>query len=180
MSDEEPQRGTKVSPTDETVVTDGGEAWRSIQRLIELQTRLTEATEEVDDEEIRAEYGADLDPSMIRELFKNSTFGRRAKDQRASARGRLRRRLNDLAGALDAVERAIDDVFEAPGRTNDRAKLDQLKAEIERFRQDNKLCTYRVAEREFLPFEEMFAGEGAWTGPAREADMSDLPRPTSS
>lgn len=178
MSDEERKHGLSDQPTEGMVSADAEEAWRSIQRVIDLQSRLTDAPEEVDDEEIRAAYGLKLDPSAIRQLFARSTFGRRAKDQRASARGRLRRRLRDLANVLDEVECAVDDVFAAPGRTNGRAELDRLKTEIARFRRDNKLVAGPVNEREVLPFEEMFSGQSAWPGADEETDLPPDPSPS--
>ncbi|HEX8443808.1 MAG TPA: hypothetical protein VF631_09195 [Allosphingosinicella sp.] len=56
------------------------------------------------------------------------------KNPRASARGRLRRRIDWLQHALSQVEIAIQGVREAPGRTNRPDKLDQLEKAIADFR----------------------------------------------
>jgi hypothetical protein len=61
------------------------------------------------------------------------------KNPRANARAKLRRRLIWLQMALHNTEIAIDDVFEAPGRTNKRVELEKIKTAIEDFRRTTGL-----------------------------------------
>ncbi len=106
----------------------------SIFDVIAFQRRLQEDPDAVSDDEIRAEYGADIPPDEMRELFRRSRSGKGAKDPRASAREKLRRRLVWLTRSLESVEHAVNDVLQAPGRTYKKKELSELLDAIEQFR----------------------------------------------
>lgn len=114
-----------------------------------FQQRLTADPDSVSDDEFRAEYGDDIPPSELRELFRRRTFGKESKAPRASARAKLRRRLVWLKDSLDAVEHAVNQIIASPGRTYKQKELSDLLAAIEQFR-----ATARLPERESAsPFD---------------------------
>ena len=63
---------------------------------------------------------------------------------RASARGKLRRRMRRLHYTLDLVEAAITGVREAPGRTNRSQILDDLERAIRTFRRNAEAATLTI------------------------------------
>lgn len=64
-----------------------------MEAVMAFQRRMQSEPDSVSDEEIQAEYGPDISPGDLRELFRKSTFGREPKNPRVSARAKLRRRL---------------------------------------------------------------------------------------
>lgn len=111
----------------------------SIEAAMAFQSRMQSDPESVSDEEIRAEYGTDISPSDLRDLFRKTTFGREPKNPRISARAKLRRRLLCLSRSLEEVESAVAEVLEAPGRTNKQNELEKLLDAIKVFRGEVKL-----------------------------------------
>ncbi len=111
----------------------------SIESLLAFQRRLEVDPDAVTDDEIQEEYGTDISPADLRELFRKSTFGRPSKRPRASARAKLRRRLLWLSRSLQEVESAVDAVRSSPGRTNKAGELEDLLTAIEQFRSAVKL-----------------------------------------
>jgi hypothetical protein len=111
----------------------------SIEAVMAFQRRMQSEPDSVSDEEIQAEYGPDISPGDLRELFRKSTFGREPKNPRVSARAKLRRRLLWLSRSLEEVESAVAEVRDAPGRTNKQNELGELLAAIDAFRSAVKL-----------------------------------------
>jgi hypothetical protein len=111
----------------------------SIESVLAFQRRMQLDPDSVSDEEIRLEYGTDISPGDLRELFRRSTFGREPKNPRTSARAKLRRRILWLSRSLEEVESAVAEVRDAPGRTNKRNELDELIDAIGAFRAAVKL-----------------------------------------
>jgi hypothetical protein len=111
----------------------------SIADSVAFQRRLQSDPDSVNDDEIRAEYGEDIDPQELRRLIGGNTFGREPRDKRASVRAKLRRRLFCLSRSLDEVEHAVTAVLQAPGRTYKREELERLLAAIDHFRSGVKL-----------------------------------------
>jgi hypothetical protein len=109
------------------------------QNSIHFQERLRADPDSVTDDEIRAEFGDEFEPRELRDTFRKSTFGRIAKDPKKSARAMLRRRLRDLDNVLVLVVIAVNQVLDAPGRTNNRAKLELLLVLINKFRDEAEL-----------------------------------------
>ncbi|MDP1874818.1 hypothetical protein [Phenylobacterium sp.] len=106
----------------------------SFESLLAFQRRMEADPDGVTDDEIREEYGSDISPAELRELFRRSTFGRASKRPRASARAKLRRRLLWLSRSLQEVESAVDAVRKSPGRINKPKELEDLLAAIGDFR----------------------------------------------
>jgi hypothetical protein len=111
----------------------------SIEAALAFQRRMESDPDAVSDDDIEAEYGADISPAELRDLFRRSTFGRSTKNPRASSRAKLRRRLVWLSRSLEEVEDAVAAVLGSPGRVNSPHELDQILAAIEQFRSAAKL-----------------------------------------
>lgn len=148
--------------SNESAAADEGDAF-SLEAVIAFQRRLESDPDAVSNEEIMAEYGAAIAPEDLRDLFRRSTFGRSAKNPRASARAKLRRRLVWLSRSLEEVEDAIAAVRSSAGRVNKSKELDEILAAIERFRRDANLPAPEEP-REVDPdlFERLF-GSGPTT-----------------
>lgn len=106
----------------------------SLESLLAFQRRMEADPDAVTDDEIRKEYGSDISPTELRELFRRSTFGHASKSPRASARAKLRRRLLWLSRSLQEVESAVAEVRNSPGRTNKPKELEVILAAIGDFR----------------------------------------------
>ena len=106
----------------------------SFESLLAFQRRMEADPDAVTDDEIREEYGSDISPAELREIFRRSTFGRPSKKPRASARAKLRRRLLWLSRSLQEVESAVAAVHSSPGRTNKPKELEDILAAIGVFR----------------------------------------------
>ncbi len=117
----------------------GEDAPFSLENALAFQQRLETDPDAISDVEIEAQYGSDISPADFRDLFRKNTFAREAKNQRASARAKLGRRLLWLRRSLEEVESAVADVCAAPGRTNKQGDLDGLLAAITAFRAAAKL-----------------------------------------
>lgn len=144
---------------------DGGMLFRqddfSFESLLAFQRRMEADPDAVTDEEIREEYGSDISPAELRELFRRSTFGRPPKKPRASARAKLRRRLLWLSRSLQEVESAIAAVRNSPGRTNKPKELEDILTAIGEFRKAANLpVPEEPAELDPDLFERLF-GIGA-------------------
>ena len=106
----------------------------SIADATEFNNKLRHDPDSIGDNEIRDQYGYDIDVNAVREAFRRSTFNRPPKNQRASARAKLRRRLLWLQQAISDVEAAIEAVLAAPGRTNKSGELEDLRKSIAELR----------------------------------------------
>lgn len=96
---------------------------------------------------------------LTREITEN-TVKKEPKNPRASARAKLRRRLVWLQAALYNAEMAIDDVFNAPGRTNKRKELEKIKDSITKFRCDTGLTADGMPDMAQIPedvFDRLFS-----------------------
>lgn len=148
----------------------------SIEALIAFQRRMQSDPDSVSDSEIQNEYGSDISPHELRELFRKNTFGRAANNQRASARAKLRRRLLWLSRSLEEIQAAVAEVRSAPGRTNKQLELDGLLNAIEVFRSSVNLPV-PVEPSEVDPdlFERMFGtiGEDKRQSTANQTNLND-------
>lgn len=138
----------------------------SIESLLAFQRRMEADPDAVTDDEIQEEYGSDISPAELRELFRRSTFGRPSRWPRASARAKLRRRLLWLSRSLQEVESAVGAVLSSPGRTNKAGELKDLLAAIEQFRSAARLpIPEEPAELDPDLFERMFGMAADDDGP---------------
>lgn len=150
----------------------------SIESIIAFQRRMQADPDAVSDEEIRAEYGDDISPTELRELFRKTTFGREPKNPRTSARAKLRRRVIWLSRSLDEVESAVAEVRNAPGRTNKQNELDELLDAIIAFRSAVNLPTpSQPSDIDIDPdlFERMFGTvvDAQFSGSASQKERED-------
>lgn len=128
-----------------------------VKRLLAERQRTELDPDAASDEELLASWGMDGEQSAaeIRASIKKSTFGRPAKDKRASARAKLRRRVLWVSRALDDLEAHIQEVFDAPGRTNRKAELENLRGAIKEFRASTGIVTPPELDVDFTAIERM-------------------------
>jgi hypothetical protein len=134
----------------------------SLREVIATNRRIQDDPDSVSDEELREHFGADIDVKEIRGLFRRSTFGHTAKNQRASARAKLKRRMLWLHKSIIEVEAAIKEVVAAPGRTNKVDELVKLQEALADFRVKAGLTDDGVLDQEVDPdlFERLFGEIG--------------------
>ena len=116
------------------------------------------------------------EPINGEDSIEEGCFKKLPKNPRASARAKLRRRLTWLQGALHNTEMAIADVFNAPGRTYKKEKLEAIRNAIAVFREATGLTGDGLENIPELPddfFDRVFS-DPSWKSAAYEANTAPL------